>query len=131
MKKKGRMTVTNIGTSSMFVILFGLCFTVLAALAIVVANHDYRMNEALAAHTTAYYNACNLAEEKLLDMEQLYQTADEDGYAAFSVPVWDGQELAVEMHFAGSANDYEITKWQIVNTGDWNGDTALPVLQEP
>lgn len=131
MKKRERMTVTNIGTSSMFVILFGLCFTVLAALAIVVAEHDYQMNEAFAAHTTAYYNACNLAEEKLLDREALYQTADEEGYAAFCVPVLDGQELAVEIYFAGSADDYEITKWQIINTDDWNGDTALPVLQEP
>ncbi len=131
MKKKGRMTVTNIGTSSMFVILFGMCFTVLAALAIVVANHDYQMNEALAEHTTAYYNACNLAEERLLDKEELYQAVDADGYAAFSIPVWEGQELAVEIRFAGSADDYAITKWQVVNTDDWNGDAALPVLQEP
>lgn len=125
------MTVTNIGTSSMFVILFGMCFTVLAALAIVVANHDYRMNEALAEHTTAYYNACNLAEEQLLAKETLYQTADAEGYASFSIPVWEGQELAVEIHFAESAEDYAITKWQVVHTDEWNGDAALPVLQEP
>lgn len=131
MRKRGRMTVTNIGTSSMFVILFGLCFTILATLAIAAANHDYQLNEAFAEHTTAYYTACNLAEERLLAREELYQEADTDGYVAFLIPVQKGQELAVELCFAGSANDYTITKWQVVNTGEWDGDAALPVLQEP
>lgn len=130
MRKKQRMTVTNIGTSSMFVILFGLCFTVLATLAIAAAYHDYQLSEELAEHTTAYYEANNLAEERLLASEELYREADEDGYAAFSIPVQEGQELLVEVRFMEDANEYTITKWQVVNTGDWDGDASLPVLQK-
>lgn len=130
MKKKQRVTVTNIGTSSMFVILFGLCFTVLATLAIAAAYHDYRLSEELAEHTTAYYTACNLAEERLLASDELYKEADADGYVSFSIPVQEKQELLVELCFKEDESEYTIRKWQIVNTGSWNGDASLPVLQK-
>lgn len=121
--------MTNIGTSSMFVILFGLCFTVLATLAVATAYHDYRLSEALSEHTTAYYRANNLAEERLLAAGELYRAADADGYVSFSIPIQEGQELQVELCFEKNAEEYSVTKWQVVNISDWQADTALPVLQ--
>lgn len=130
MKRKQRMTVTNIGTSSMLVILFGLCFTVLATLAVATAHHDYRLSQELAKHTTAYYEANNLAEERLLAAHELYNEADADGCVSFSIPIQAGQELQVELRFEKNTEEYSITRWQVVNTGNWQADTPLPVLQK-
>ncbi len=132
MKKTNRQTqVMNIGTSSMMVILIGLSFAVLAALAISSARSDYRLSEELAAHTTAYYNASNEAQNNLADIETLYANRDADGITCFAVPISEHQELQVELFFAKDAYDYKITKWKVVNVDNWEGDTSLPVLQAP
>lgn len=131
MKSRKRVAVANIGMSSMFVILFGLCFAVLVALAIATAQHDYELSKQLAEHTTDYYMAYNQAQERLLDVEALYQQADEGGIVSFVVPVQEGLELSVELCFDETGSEYTITKWQVVNIGEWNGDASLPVLKQP
>lgn len=132
MKKSKRQTqVMNIGTSSMIVILIGLSFAVLAALAISSARSDYRLSEELAIHTTDYYNACNEAQELLADTDALYANKDSNNKSLFTVPINEYQELQVELLFGQNNSDYEITKWKVVNTGSWEGDTSLPVLQAP
>lgn len=132
MKKSKRQTqVMNIGTSSMIVILIGLSFAVLAALAISSARSDYRLSEELAIHTTDYYNACNEAQELLADTNALYANKDSNNKSLFTVPINEYQELQVELLFGENNSDYEITKWKVVNTGSWEGDTSLPVLQAP
>ena len=132
MKKSKRQTqVMNIGTSSMMVILIGLSFAVLAALAISSARSDYRLSEELAIHTTDYYNACNEAQELLADTDALYANKDNNNKSFFTVPINEYQELQVELLFGQNNSDYEITKWKVVNTGSWEGDTSLPVLQAP
>lgn len=133
-RKKSKTLVMNIGTSSMLVILTGLCFAVLAALAISSARNDYRLSQELAEHTAAYYAACGRAQELLAEPEklhQMYQSRDESGCAEFTVSVNERQELAVELCFEDGAEMYRITKWKIENTGGWEGDTSLPVLQAP
>lgn len=129
MKEQRRISVTNIGTSSMFVILFGLCFAVLAALAVAAAGHDYKLSQQLAEHTTNYYEACNLAQERLLEIEELYVQADEEGYVSFEVSMQEGQALLVELCFAETSADYRVTKWQVISTGEWDGDESLPVIK--
>jgi len=121
----------NIGTSSMMVILIGLSFAVLAALAISSARNDYRLSEELAQHTTDYYNASNEAQTKLADIEDLYARQDDNHRTCFAVPMNKYQELQVELYFAADSSEYEITKWKVVNTDNWEGDTSLPVLQAP
>ena len=59
--KKQRQGVVNIGISSIVVILIGLCFSVLAALAISSARNGYSQSKDLATHTTEYYTAYNEA----------------------------------------------------------------------
>ncbi len=133
-KRKNKTIVMNIGTSSMLVILTGLSFAVLAALAISSARNDYSLSRELAEHTTEYYGASDRAREILIHPEKLYLQQDSDGYAEFTVPVNQRQELVVGVSFLNESMDsydYDITKWKIVNTGDWEGDTSLPVLQAP
>lgn len=130
--KKSKTLVMNIGTSSMLVILTGLCFAVLAALAISSARNDYRLSQELAEHTTEYYEASDRAQELLAEpdkLQQLYQSRDESGCAGFTVSVNERQELAVELCFEDGAKMYRITKWKIENTGSWEGDASLPVLK--
>lgn len=133
-KRKNKTIVMNIGTSSMLVILTGLSFAVLAALAISSARNDYSLSMELAEHTMEYYGASDRAQEILIHPEKLYLQRDFDGYAEFTVPVNQRQELVVGVSFLNESMDsydYDITKWKIVNTGDWEGDTSLPVLQAP
>ena len=115
----------------MMVILIGLSFAVLAALAISSARSDYRLSEELAIHTTDYYNACNEAQELLADTDALYANKNSNNKSLFTVPINEYQELQVELLFGQNNSDYEITKWKVVNTGSWEGDTSLPVLQAP
>lgn len=126
--KKKHAAVVNIGTASMIVILIGLSFAVLAALAISSAQNDYRLSKKLAEHTTEYYNASNQAVEQMVDMEELFEAQDSEGITSFSVNINDRQNLEVAITFGENAKDYEITKWQVVNTSDWEGDASLPVL---
>lgn len=126
--KRKHSGVINIGTASMIVILIGLNFAVLAALAVASAQNDYRLSKELAKHTTAYYNASNQAVKRAADTEALFESRNEEGLAAFSVPVNDRQNLEVDLVFGESKDDYEITRWQIVNSADWESDESLPVL---
>ncbi len=130
-KKREQGSVVNIGTTSMIVIFIGLCFSVLAALAISSASNDYKVAQALADHVSSYYAASNEATELLADSDQLaalYATADEDGTASFTVTISDSQVLNVSLTFDGSATDYIITQWQVQNVTTWIADDTLPVL---
>lgn len=129
-RKRSKTQVMNIGTSSMLVILIGLSFAVLAALAISSARSDYRLSQELAQHTAAYYQAAGRAQEMLAEPEKLYQRCDENGCVSFQLSVNERQKLLVELCFEGGAENYRIIKWKIENTGSWQGDTSLPVLQD-
>jgi hypothetical protein len=118
----------NIGTASMIVILIGLSFAILAALAISSARNDYNLTKELADHTKSYYDATSEAERKLSDIEALYEERDESDRTYFAVEMGNGQELDVAVHFADGADSYEIEQWQVVNTSDWVGDDSLPGL---
>lgn len=125
-KKHG--TVMNIGTASMIVILIGLSFAVLAALAISSARNDYRLTCELAEHTSAYYAASNEAQRKLAQTKELYEQRDADGRTSFSVDVNGDQELCVSVVFGEDESEYEIEQWQVINSSEWSGDDSLPGL---
>jgi hypothetical protein len=51
------------------------------------------------------------------------------------IPITDNQSLDITLeknsanNSANSDNNYAITQWQIVNHGDFNYDSTLPVLK--
>jgi uncharacterized protein YfiM (DUF2279 family) len=112
----------------MIVILIGLSFAVLAALAISSARNDYRLTCELADHTSAYYEASNEAQRRLAQTEELYEQRDADGRMSFSVDVNENQELCVSVVFGKDASDYKIEQWQVINNSEWSGDDSLPGL---
>lgn len=110
-----RHQVINIGTSSMIVILMGLSFGVIAALAVSSAKNNYNLSEAYASHTTEFYEASNKAYEHLANTNY----ADEE----FTVPLNDKQILEVEV------DQGQIVTWRLKNVSNWDSDSTLPVLQ--
>jgi hypothetical protein len=67
--KRENRTIINIGTSLMVVILIGMAFAVIAALAISSSHNNYNLSMKLLNHTDEYYNASNQAYEIIADSD--------------------------------------------------------------
>lgn len=93
-----------------------------------------RLSTRVLERTTAYYDACNQAEQSLAGMDntlrRVYEASDsEDAYygsvghgKSYVIPISDLQSLQVtiEILYPLSADDtfYRITAWQVLNTED-------------
>lgn len=112
-KNRNNRSIVNIGTSLMVVILIGLSFAVIAALAISSSKNNYDLSENLANHTTEYYAASNAVYEQI--------AADDWAEKVYDVAINDSQDLHVEVTHG------EIVVWKVVNSGTWEADDSLPV----
>lgn len=75
----------NIGSASILLVFVILCLVSFAVLSIVSANADSRLSTRVLERTTAYYDACNQAEQSLAGMDntlrRVYEASDsEDAY---------------------------------------------------
>lgn len=129
-KKKKQFFGMNIGSASMLLIFVILCLVSFAALSIVSANADRRLSSKVAERTTAYYEACNSAQESLAGIDKVLKaqytaSADAAEYFAavghnksYAIPVSDTQTLLVEIEilYPESANDtfYELKTWKVI-----------------
>ena len=113
-KKKENRTIINIGTSLMVVILIGMAFAVIAALAISSSHNNYSLSEKLKNHTDEYYAASNEAYEKIAASDWANQE--------FTVDINENQVLNVKV--AGK----EITCWQVENVSSWEADSTQPIF---
>lgn len=121
----------NIGSASILLVFVILCLVSFAVLSIVSANADSKLSSRVLERTTAYYNACNQAEQSLAVMDKtlrrMYESSDsEESYFAavghgksYVIPISDLQSLQVtiEILYPKSAYDtfYQITAWQVLN----------------
>ena len=113
-KDKGKRSIINIGTSLMIVVLMGLSFAVIAALAISSSKNNYDLSQKMARHTTEYYEACNTAnwiihEGAFADMD-------------FNIAINDDQQLHVKVE------NQSITAWEVVNNTGWEGQNDIVIL---
>lgn len=124
----------NIGSASILLVFVILCLVSFAVLSIVSANADSKLSTRVLERTTAYYTACNQAEQSLAGMDHtlrhIYESSDsEDAYFAsvghgksYVIPISDLQSLQVtiEILYPGTAEDsfYKITAWQVLNTDE-------------
>lgn len=122
----------NIGSASILLVFVILCLVSFAVLSIVSANADNKLSARVLERTTAYYTACNEAEQSLAGMDhtlhRIYESSgNEEAYFAsvghgksYVIPISDLQSLQVtiEILYPQTAEDpfYEITAWQILNT---------------
>lgn len=112
--KKENRSIINIGTSLMVVILIGMAFAVIAALAISSSHNNYNLSKKLMDHTDEYYAASNQAYEKIAATNW----ADQE----FSVDINENQVLNVKV-VSG-----EIATWQVENVSSWEADSTQPVI---
>lgn len=113
-RKREQRTIINIGTSLMVVILIGLAFAVIAALAISSSYNNYNLSIKLRDHTDDYYNASNLAYERIAENNWENQQ--------FTVDINDNQVLNVKV------DNGEIVCFKVENVSDWEADSTQPVI---
>ena len=121
MKKKTSRPLLTTGTSTLLLIFVSLCLLTCAVLSFLSARADQNLSRKTAERTSAYYEACNQAEDRLGEadqtLEKIWQeTANEKAYfqavrktfedmdfdeeshmLSFSVPLTDTQVLAVTL----------------------------------
>ena len=135
----------NIGTSSVLIIIVILC---LVCLSITSANADYRLSQKLAERTTAYYSACNEAQQTLYDLSgrlaSFYEQSDSrDAYEqkikesltdsfTFDCTINENQILRVSVspvYPSTPDQDYlQVDSWQVINLSTPELDQSLPVF---
>lgn len=124
----------NIGYSSILLIFVILCLVSFAALSIVSAKADSRLSQKVLDRTTAYYAACNEAEQALAGVDHtladIYQTsADAEEYfssvghsKSYSITISGLQTLQVNIEILYPESDedtfFRITSWQVLTIGD-------------
>ena len=117
---------SNIGISFMLIVFLILCMVIYAVLSFSNAAKDYQYSEEKAAKTTAYYDASNRAEEKMVEILAQNPTESKIEY---SVPVNDNEELLITLsRNQGENSSYIVTSKVLQSTKEWNGDQTLPVL---
>ena len=126
----------NIGSASILLVFVILCLVSFAVLSIVSANANNKLSARVLERTSAYYAACNQAEQSLAGMDntlrRIYASSDsEDAYFAsvghgksYVIPISDLQSLQVTIDIlypqADDDSFYRITAWQILNTEELN-----------
>lgn len=146
--KNKKLFGMNIGTSSVLIIIVILCLVSFSGLSIASASADYRLSRKLADRTTAYYSACNQAQETLLtlsdQLETLYEAStNQNDYEekvkeslqdplTFSYPINENQILQITvtpLYPQSDKGDFlEISAWQVKNISLPEPDTSLPVF---
>lgn len=138
----------NVGTSSILVIIVILCLVCFAGLSIVSATADYKLSSKLAERTTSYYNASNLANEKLAKLHHAFlalyrESASKEEYmqkikesyadsltASYSVNDLQSLIVSIEPVYPENENGnfFKITQFQVITTEEVELDNSLPVL---
>jgi hypothetical protein len=157
MERKGRFSVTGIGSVSLLMIWVVLCLVVFSILTVVTATRDYRFTQTLADHTTAYYQAVSQANETLAAVDKCLAQAPQEGfetavrralpegvtvqeeeetlYLSFQTFLDDTQALFVSLRVNrpdsaefSAGHRYAIVSWREGAVTDWQGDNTLTLL---
>lgn len=143
-RSTGSSSTINIGSSSLLMIFVVLCLVSFATLSIVSANADQKLSSKVAEHSSAYYEACNQAEQRIAQIDSSLQAAyenaadmeayyDQVGHTiSFAIPATDVHTLniSLEILYPDSANGmfYKITSYNLTPTGTLELDESLPVM---
>ena len=124
-KEKKGVPFLNIGSSSLLVVFLVLCLVIFAVLTLTGAQSDYRFSRRLADRRTAYYAACNQAEEQIASLDAAGELKNMTESRSFQVQISDRQALFVELS-PDDTDGYVISAWQTISTGDWNSTSGSP-----
>lgn len=132
MRKKG-MPVMNVGISLLILVFMTLALLTFSVLALENAVADKRLSQKAPDHTTAYYAAADRIQEQIADR---MQEAEEQDLAAgtqfsFEEEVADGQMLTVSVVLTevDGERGFDVTRWQLRSSDEWEADRSLDVYQ--
>lgn len=144
MKKKQGMSV-SIGSSTMLLIFVVISLVSFSVLSLSSAITDKKFADKVKQKNISYYNACNLAEEQLAEIDKNLSevyilAADESAYfdqvkegTTITIPVSEYQELQVIVRFLYPIEEgdsfYEIESYSLVNINTPELDEGLMLLQ--
>lgn len=139
-REKSTFSPPALGGSSLLTVFAVLCLTVFALLSLSTVRADLRLAQHSRQAVQDYYAADARAQEILARLrtgegtpEGVELTATIVDYPdhgetiySYAVPISDTQELQVEVRI-DTSDDYEVLRWQVVNTGEWNSDGGLEI----
>jgi len=141
MGNKQQTPVIHVGASSLLVVFLVLCLVTFAALSLITAKNDTSYSHRAAERKTAFYTACNEAEQMLdvidarLDAEGMdadlsdLGVTREDGRLSFTVPLSDIQVISVDLELTPDGDRYyEIIAYQIVTVAGQGEGDPLPLM---
>ena len=121
-----------VGGSALLVIFAVLCLTIFALLGLSTVQADKRLAEASAEAVKKYYEADTEAEMILASLRQgqvpiegASKTEKNGDVYYYRCDVSEVQALEVEVKI--TEESYEILRWQLVSTTDWEADDSLDV----
>lgn len=142
--KRKQVPGVNIGSSTMLLIFVIISLVSFSVLSLSSAITDKKFTENIRQKNIAYYNACNLAEEQLGELDvrlaRAYATSDSmNAYfdtvtkgTTITVPISDYQNLQVEVEFLYPQEEgdsyYRITSYSLVNISTPELDESLILI---
>lgn len=145
MDKKHEFTM-NIGLPSIMLIFVVLCLIAFGVLSLVSANADRKLSQKVLDRSVAYYNACNLAEEKLCEIDSVLKDAyrenpDRADYISaisalptkFTFEISEIQYLEMTLSYLYPESTiepfYVLQSWRVVTNDDLDYDTGLHLIE--
>ncbi len=118
-----------VGGSSLLVIFAVLCLTIFALLSLSTVQADRRLAEASAEAVKKYYAADTKAEMILASIRQGQMPVEgaetKNDIYTYRCEVSDVQALEVEVRITDEK--YEIIRWQLISTTEWEEDDSMDV----
>ncbi len=128
MRRKNEWGI-GVGTASVLMIVMVLAFTTFGILSLVSARADRELSRKASALAEAWYAAEGRMQEQLAGVEERLASGEDifgqDGALELTETVREGQELQVCLR--PTADGYEIVRYELVNTGEWNPDNGLDI----
>lgn len=142
------------GYSFLLVVLLILTFLLFAVLSLSSSLRDYKYSQRAADKMSAYYEACNKANDVLAEIDSILQEAENKELALkeiadlpevkeaadtviFCVPETDTQELRVKLSLTEEADteaegmlEWSILEWKETATDVRQEETKLPLMEQ-
>ena len=116
MKKKS-FPITNIGSVSLLMIFIVLCMVTFAVLSLSETISDKKFSVKMAKHTTQYYEASNLAEAKLSEIDQILSDSHKEAKdsAGYDKLVRERLKNISDIDTDASSKNYIISSQFVIN----------------
>ncbi len=126
---------SHVGSASILLIFTVLAIISFATLTLVNSKADYNLSDNLSERQQSYYEACHKGNAFVAAVNSGFEEGAEDGIIKESVPITDNQSLDISILIKSSNNSINlnnsdnILQWQVVNHGDYDYTTTLPVMK--